>query len=1037
MNLGPNGRVRAAIAGAVITIAFGTAAPASAHEPNLSPTCNPVPPLTTTFGTTGFVATCADPDAGDTLSYEIGTQPTQGVVLPPTPTLPFPGFTYTANPGATGTDTFTFRAVDNHQAPSEDVTVAVNIAPQAALPPTCLPPAPLSLRPGTSRPVVLSCFVIGGGAVTFEITEQPDHGELSPTVGPFGPIPGGYTYTADSGITTPTPDSFKFTATANGQTSAEQTQAITISPDANAEPFCLAVLNPMRLGAARTISITCTDADGDPVTLSDPSASAGTLQLDTLTQPSGATPGSIVYTAPESMPLTGPSVTLSISADDGRGLVGPTQYQAPFTLVPADQDTAPDCFVPPDFVIPVEYQSSLLLPSAPCSDAEGDAFEVVVTDPPDKGTLSAPDASGLRTYTAGPGQTGPDSFKFKAVALTGDEPRLESDEETVLISIGEAPPNSPPVCDDQSVDVDHETAKQIALGCTDVDGDALTYEIVGGQGPSKGTLGAVGSDGEVTYTPGDGETGADSFKFKAKDPDNAESAEKTVSITIADEPNTAPVCQDKSVDVDHNTAEAFTVTCTDGNGDPLSITQVAAPTKGTIGAIAANGGVTYTPTAGQSGTDTFTFKANDGEADSNTATATMTIAGPPNQKPVCEAQSATVPEGEATTIDLACTDGDGDPLTLSATTPGHGTLGTIDDVNDDVDYTPTAGYFGADTFTYRGFDGSDFSDASTVTITVVRSIVDQVVAPGGTVTTGTGASEDAPVITGVTLPAGTGGTVTIVETPVVDDAPSGFSFIGQQVDITAPDAPGPEEPLRLVFEVAASALPAGTTAANLAVFRNGTAVPACTGADDHAVPNPCVDERETLGNGNVRITVLTVEASRWNFGRANPTSNPDPDPDPDDGQQTPRDDQQGQGQNGQGQQQGGGGAGGGGGGGATTPADTRAPVGSFAVAARQTIRTLIRKGLRVTVRCDEACTTRVELRIDRKTAKRLKLKTTLARANARLTAGGSKKVAVKLPAKTKKKLKTLRSMKITVRTTAVDGAGNSARPKSRTVKLKR
>ena len=53
---------------------------------------------------------------------------------------------------------------------------------------------------------------------------------------------------------------------------------------------------------------------------------------------------------------------------------------------------------------------------------------------------------------------------------------------------------------------------------------------------------------------------------------------------------------------------------------------------------------------------------------------------------------------------LACTDPDGDELTLSIVDgPSKGSLGAI--LGDEVTYTPDAGEFGADSFTYRASDG--------------------------------------------------------------------------------------------------------------------------------------------------------------------------------------------------------------------------------------------------------------------------------------------------------------------------------------------
>ena len=56
------------------------------------------------------------------------------------------------------------------------------------------------------------------------------------------------------------------------------------------------------------------------------------------------------------------------------------------------------------------------------------------------------------------------------------------------------------------------------LTCTDPDGDPLALAIA--DGPSKGSLGAI-AGGTVTYTPGAGESGADSFTYTAEDGDGA------------------------------------------------------------------------------------------------------------------------------------------------------------------------------------------------------------------------------------------------------------------------------------------------------------------------------------------------------------------------------------------------------------------------------------------------------------------------------------------------------------------------------------
>lgn len=137
----------------------------------------------------------------------------------------------------------------------------------------------------------------------------------------------------------------------------------------------------------------------------------------------------------------------------------------------------------------------------------------------------------------------------------------------------------------------------------------------------------------------------------------------------------------------------------------------------------------------------------------------------------------------------------------------------------------------------------------------------------------------------VTITSPNGGPVDIAESSTPDPPPvgSGYTFLAFQLGITAPAASTPA-PLTLVFTVDQALLASvdpDLTADTLSVFRNDVPVASCTliTTDDPANPDPCVSARETLTGGadagDVRITVLSSAASRWNFGvgpaRANQT----------------------------------------------------------------------------------------------------------------------------------------------------------------------
>jgi hypothetical protein len=100
----------------------------------------------------------------------------------------------------------------------------------------------------------------------------------------------------------------------------------------------------------------------------------------------------------------------------------------------------------------------------------------------------------------------------------------------------------------------------------------------------------------------------------------------TESFNIKEAPvaNKAPVVVDRSLEVNEEGSVSITLTGSDEDGDDLSFTVLSQPKNGALSGTAPN--LTYSPKANYSGSDSFTFKASDGKADSNTATVTITVA---------------------------------------------------------------------------------------------------------------------------------------------------------------------------------------------------------------------------------------------------------------------------------------------------------------------------------------------------------------------------------------------------------------------------
>ena len=179
--------------------------------------------------------------------------------------------------------------------------------------------------------------------------------------------------------------------------------------------------------------------------------------------------------------------------------------------------------------------------------------------------------------------------------------------------------------------------------------------------------------------------------------------------------NQAPTAVGQSLSVNSGQTLAITLAGTDPEGASLTYTVVNQPVSGTLAGTGVNR--VYTPKAGFSGSDNFTFKVNDGSLDS--AVVTVAISVKPvtvNQAPTADSQNLSVAVGEAKDIGLTAKDPENAKLTYTILTqPANGTLtGTPPALK----YTPKTGFTGADSFTFKVNDGSLDSALATISISV-------------------------------------------------------------------------------------------------------------------------------------------------------------------------------------------------------------------------------------------------------------------------------------------------------------------------------
>ncbi len=136
-----------------------------------------------------------------------------------------------------------------------------------------------------------------------------------------------------------------------------------------------------------------------------------------------------------------------------------------------------------------------------------------------------------------------------------------------------------------------------------------------------------------------------------------------------------------------------------------------------------DGTFSYTPNANYHGTDSFTYRAYDGFLNSNLATVTITIIPGPNEPAVANDDAYSATEDTPRTVLAAAgvlnndSDPELDPLAAELVSqPANGSVVMAADGS--FTYSPNANFFGVDTFTYRVFDGTDYSNVATVTMTV-------------------------------------------------------------------------------------------------------------------------------------------------------------------------------------------------------------------------------------------------------------------------------------------------------------------------------
>ncbi|MBC7128185.1 MAG: tandem-95 repeat protein [Thermoplasmatales archaeon] len=361
-------------------------------------------------------------------------------------------------------------------------------------------------------------------------------------------------------------------------------------------------------------------------------------------------------------------------------------------------------------------------------DADGDTLSAILVSEPSHGSLSF-NSNGSFIYAPQPNYYGQDSFTYKAY-----DGQADSNIATVYINITAV--NDAPFAVDDTASTSEDTPVLINLTSNDydIDGSIDLTSISITQNPSHGSLN-VYSNGTIKYTPDEDYYGSDSFKYKVKDNDGAESNEAWVNITINlvnHPPNKPSLVSPANNSADVSINQTLTVHVVDVDGNSMSVkfygrklgnstwqllginTGVGNNTDTSITWYNLEYGTTYEWYAG----------ANDSITENSSDIWRFTTQSFPtvNHAPVANDDYYSTNEDIMLVVNapgVLGNDTDADEDTLSAilvSEPSHGSL--IFNSNGSFTYIPKSNYYGSDSFTYKAYDGQAYSNIAKVYITI-------------------------------------------------------------------------------------------------------------------------------------------------------------------------------------------------------------------------------------------------------------------------------------------------------------------------------
>ncbi|WP_050478275.1 putative Ig domain-containing protein [Herbaspirillum rhizosphaerae] len=653
-----------------------------------------------------------------------------------TPSLPA-GLNLSASSGAvTGTPTvagsysYTITATDSNGF-TVSLPMSGGIGPGAPIANAVSSSVAYNTGSSSATTIAASINASGGTAASLTVASGASHGTvsvLSATSFSYTPTPG---YAG--------PDSFTYTATNSVGTSNTATVSITVSLPA----LTLSPSGPALSGATVGVAYSQTFTGSGGIPTYTYSVISGTLP-NGLTLAGGTLSGT---------PTQSGTFNFTIKTQDGStGAGAPFNTSNAYTLAVGNPTLgiSPSSLTTPQVGIAFTQQLSTSGGTAPYAYTVTAGATPAGLNVSGTGLISGtPTAAGAYNFSV----TSTDSFNVTATNVYSG-----------TVGAGK------PVTANSSTTVGYSSSN-----------NSITATITGGTPTSltvttaaaHGTASPSGVTG-FTYTPTAGYSGTDTFSYTAT---NAVGTSTVATVTVTIGAPTVIITPSTTWSATQGTSYTQTLTWSGGAAPYTAITVTGLPSGLTYSTSSTGATITGTPT--QNGSFSVTASATDSSTPTpatKSQTFTLTVG---QAIPVAVADSAATNANQAVTIPVTTNDTGAIASITVAGNPAHGAA-VVSGLN--IVYTPTANYFGSDSFTYTATGPGGTSSAATVTVAVAALAVptsppqSASVMAGQSVTLHVGAAAANGPITAVTIVgAPASGSAVVNGTDIVYTAAAGFT----------------------------------------------------------------------------------------------------------------------------------------------------------------------------------------------------------------------------------------------------------------------